>query len=176
MPTGEVQRGLKEADVRGSEAEGTPVTHPRGTFIPVTADPVTVGNLSETRWFPVTVGAAVGLFTGTAGVLLATRTSAAAPLLGAVFGGATAAGLSDGNLVQETLNAALADLLSSLVVFLVVVGAFLSTTGDVATAAVVTPFLLIWGSAVAIPIASVSLFLAVISGAVTSLAKRAVRD
>ena len=146
-----------------------------------------LGIVLETRLYPILVGALVGLVTGFFGMVLTPESPFLGGMLGAVGGGVTAAYLSNEELLGEILNAAFADIVSSVVFFGLVFGGILtwyvieaSAEADAVETALGTMFVAVYGfvfgSVLAVPIAAISLVVAVIVGTVTSVLKRRAVD
>lgn len=131
---------------------------------------------SHVRSRPVLVGGIVGLVVGLVGMLGlgAGDPSAAGAALGAVAGGATAALLTDDGLRADVRNAVLADLVSSALFFVGVLGWLVyeepNATGGLAEPVSMAVVYGLFGSFVAVPIALVSLCVAAIAGAAASVA------
>lgn len=130
----------------------------------------------------IAIGACVGLLVGFGGILLPPGEvpSFIGGMFGAVAGGAAAAYVSDSGLVRDTIVALFADLTSSVVFFFLVIGglgvsALSIDAASVLTAIVGSIYVGLWGLVFAIPIAMVSVVIAVLSGATTSLTRRVVR-
>lgn len=142
---------------------------------------VTGRGAGSTRLLPIGVGAVVGLVTGVTGILVLPggAVTVGGGLIGAVGGGVTAAALSDHGLRGDVANGVAADLLSSALFFLVVLVAYLATVAAEEGLAVIEAvyfslFYVVFGSAVAFPVALVSVAIAGCAAGVTSVAKRAV--
>lgn len=133
-------------------------------------------NPRETWWVPILAGAVVGLVTGTIGMALAPPDvfAFAGGMLGAVCGGSAAAAVSNQGTTEDVVYAGVADVASSVLFFVIVVVALLVEPNEPLGALLFAPYLLLFGTVVAVPIAAVSLFVALLSGLVTSLAKTAV--
>lgn len=138
----------------------------------------------NTEWMlrSVAVGAFTGLLVGTVGLLLAPGGAAsfAGGMSGAVAGGVAAAYVSDSGLVRDSIVALFADLTSSVVFFVLVVAGIGATAlsgdgGSVPAAFLGSIFVGLWGLVIAIPVAMVSVVIAVLAGATTSLTRRLVR-
>lgn len=121
--------------------------------------------------YPVLAGAAVGLLTGTAGLLgLPKPYDFLGAMSGAVWGGVTASALSPGARRTAVWNALLADGLSSIAFFLGVWLVFAIGSGR-PFLVVGTPVYVIFGSIVAVPVALFSLGIAGASGFFTAVVR-----
>lgn len=137
---------------------------------------VTTGN---ERLYPVVAGAVVGLGTGLAGMFatILLYTNPLGGFVGAVFGGVTAAYLSNGGFYDDVAHAIVADVVSSVAFFLLVLVGYLGyiwfTDGLSIISAIWFTFmyLVLGGLGAAVPIGIVSLVITGVSGAVTALAK-----
>lgn len=125
------------------------------------------------RSYPIPIGAVVGLAVGLVGFFALSFVGAA---LGAVAGGATAAILTDDGLRADVRNAVLADLVSSVLFFVGVVGWLVvsspNAAGRTAESVLMALFYGAFGSFVAVPVALVSLCVAALAGTVASIATR----
>lgn len=129
------------------------------------------------RRFPILAAAAVGFVTGTGGLLLTVLLvdSPWGGLAGAVGCGVTAVYLSEGGLATGLVNAIVADIVSSVAFFLLVLGGYLvyvwAAEGlDGLSAAVFAALFVGYaGLGVAVPVGIVSLGIAVVSGTVTGV-------
>lgn len=136
----------------------------------------------RSRSHPVLAGAFVGLVAGLVGLLapalgapLLGGVSVFGGMLGAVAGGATAAYLADDGLRTDVLYACLADVLSSVLFFVLVLVGYLAFVAHEEGLALVSAvgasfFYVVFGSLVAIPVGIVSLCVAAASGAAMSMA------
>lgn len=117
----------------------------------------------------VLAGTAVTLIVGTAGLVL----TVVGALLGAVAGGATTAYLADDRLGVDVLHACAADVVSSLLFFVLVLVYYLAIVASeeglaLVSAAGVSFYYGLIGGTVAVPIGMLSLVIAALSAAVTS--------
>lgn len=118
-------------------------------------------------------GALVGLVTGLVGMAVFGGWGAT---LGAVCGGATGALLCDEGLLRDVLTAATADLLSSVLVFVLFLVWYLATVAVEEGLAVISAvwfsfFYTLIGGTIAFAIAAVSLQVAIASGVIASLVR-----
>lgn len=138
------------------------------------------GSVRVRRGYPILAGAVVGLVTGLVGLFVTTALYASpwGGMVGAVGCGVTAAYLSGHGVFEGLRNAVVADVVSSVAFFLLFLIGYLVfvwfTEGlSALSAALFTGwFVGIFGLGVAVPVGTVSLVVAAVSGAVTALLKR----
>lgn len=123
----------------------------------------------KTLWAPTVIGATIGLLAGTVGLLFGLGFVGA--MSGAVFGGAAAAAVSDRGIRKDTLAAGAADLTSSTVVFTGFILGLAFADGDPLTGVLAVLFITPWGLLVAIPVATLSLGIAIAAGGLTAFLK-----
>lgn len=140
---------------------------------------IDVHHFRNTIWFPVVLGAIAGLLTGLLGLKIELElgfTPGIGGMVGAVGGGVTAAFVSDRGVTGDIVNAVVADAVSSIVFFsLVIASLSYAAIGDepsLATVLGASAMYTFYGLPFAIAIANVSLVIAAASGAVTTLAKQ----
>ncbi|MCU4752345.1 hypothetical protein OB919_10150 [Halobacteria archaeon AArc-curdl1] len=120
------------------------------------------------RCGPVACGAVIGLLTGTIGLVIAP----ALALVGAIGRGVSASALSDEGIVSDTINAGLADLLSSGVVYVLFFAFVAWSAGELLTAFLAVAWMQLYTLPVAVIIGTISLAIALVSGLCTTVVHR----
>lgn len=131
----------------------------------------------RTRWVPVAAGAVAGLAGGLIGIGLDSNPNFFLPggMAGAVTGGVVAALVSDHGVLEDVLHAGLADVASSAAFFGVVYAGLITNYGSPVGVGATSVLYAVFGGLVAIPIAILSLAVAVSSGGVATLLQRGFR-